>query len=148
MTYDLNLLLEAVGLEPKLITDLNRMLGEVVNGDPVLYYGYVKKCVQFVAINGIRLPQTTVGLLNAMKNQHACAEISAELEKDPEFRYYSEYTQKHGWVAYVDKFFPYQDLRRVRDAFKEIEIEIEIGAENEGIDADREANDAANHRKS
>ena len=53
-----------------------------------------------------------------MKNQKASGDIMFELEKDHELQYYSKHYEQFGWVSLYDTYFPYDDVKKLRDTME------------------------------
>ena len=123
MRYDTNRLLPSFGLKDSDNVKLRKILGEIRVGDPNKYFKDIQTIATFVAINGIRLDQHRMAMLNVTKNQQSTGLLAAELEEDPELRYYLDHINEHGWASMIDTFFPYDDLMPLRDKCKEFESE-------------------------
>jgi predicted unusual protein kinase regulating ubiquinone biosynthesis (AarF/ABC1/UbiB family) len=118
LKYDFDIVIDECNLSDKDKNGLRHYLGENKRGDVHYYYNSFKKISIYLVINNIKINPGLVKMLTTMKNNQSHTKILFELEKDDDLLYYNKHVRTYGRVSLYDKYFPYDDVKNIRDTIK------------------------------
>ena len=120
MKHDFDLIITEIGLTTTEENELRNHLGELQQGNIHLYYRCFSKTLIYIALHNIKIEPSLTEILYIGKNQHFNRCIMNELEC--ELRHFSTHYEKYGRVSLYDTYFPYDDVKELRNTIGQFHI--------------------------
>ena len=84
------------------------------NGNKLHYQQNIKHFISYVSVNGIKIKMGLLQLLVSMEKYLSVINIINQIETDNEYNYMYNDLRK-STTSYYDKYFPYDDVKFLRD---------------------------------
>ncbi len=117
-TNDFNLLIKTLNLEYKHNTFIMSQISkhnDIGNREHFVYN--LKVLIQYICLNGVQINNEILQILIACEKYGSITSLQHELEKDDEYSYHRIFLLKHKMVEYYDTYYPYDDIKIMRDTF-------------------------------
>lgn len=96
---------------------INIMSEHIELGNKIKHQYITKQLISYLAINGIKLNKQKFQMLAFMEKTVSAANIVNNLEKHLQYRYMYNDLRKSTYTYYLDKYFPYDDMKIIHDKF-------------------------------
>jgi hypothetical protein len=103
-------------LEPNDVHRMMYLLDENEIGNREHFQINCKKLLQFIAINGISVPNYVLMALQTQEKTIVLFSLLYELEHEYEYKYMYQYLRNTNYSAYINKYFPYDDCQFVKES--------------------------------
>ena len=114
ITYDFEKFI-TLFLEPGDVSRMMYLLDENEIGNREHFQINCKKLLQFIAINGISVPNYVLMVLQTQEKLLVLFDLMNKLEHEYEYKYMYQYLRNTNYSAYIDKYFPYDDLIIIKE---------------------------------
>ncbi len=114
ITYDFEKFI-TLFLETGDVSRMMYLLDENEIGNREHFQTNSKKLLQFIAINGISVPNYILMALQTQEKTITLSSLLFNLEREYEYKYMNEYLRNTNYKAYMDKYLPYDDCRIIKE---------------------------------